>query len=132
MRILVLIIFLASILSAHKLNLFLYEENNKIYLNSYFASGNPCIDCKIEIYDEKKELLEIAKTDEKGNYNFKKLANKLIVKVEAIGGHAVENQIEVKSLAKEEEKRETNSILQSLIAVFLIALIFIALKRFKK
>lgn len=132
MRLLVLLVLLGTFLNAHKLNMFLYEEDDKIKLNSYFASGTPCKSCEVKIYDEKQNLLEKAKTDKEGNYSFEKLSKKLTVKVEALGGHATKSEIEIKSLAKQKEEKQVNTTLQSLIAAFLIAFIFLGLKRFRR
>lgn len=133
MKIVFFLTLLISSLFAHKLNIFLYEEENKIVLNSYFASGSPCKNCKVEIFDDKNKLLQSSKTDEKGDYTFDKLASKLTVKVEAIGGHAAISSIEVKNInKKKDELSKSNSLIQSLLAAFLIALIFLGLKRIKR
>lgn len=133
MKVLILFSLFVSSLFAHKLNIFLFEENEKIVANTYFASGNACRNCKVEVFNEKGELLVTGTTNEKGNYIFGKLAKTLEVKVEANGGHAAKNKIEIKNIKKNKEELEKpNSLLQSLIAIVLIALIFIALKRFKK
>lgn len=133
MKIVFFLTLLISSLFAHKLNIFLYEENNKIVLNSYFASGSACKNCKVEIFDDKNKLLQSSKTDEKGDYTFDKLSSKLIVKVEAIGGHAATSSIEVKNInKKKDELSKSNSLIQSLLAAFLIALIFLGLKRIKR
>ncbi len=133
MRILILTLLLLSSLFAHKLNIFLYEEDNKIFLNSYFASGTPCKECKVEIFDEKYRLLQTAKTNKDGDYGFEKLASKLSVKVETIGGHAATSSIEPKKIKnRKEDILKPNSFLQSFFAIFLIILIFVGLKRFKK
>ena len=132
MRIALVFIFFTSFLLAHKLNLFLYEEEGKIIANTYFASGSPCKKCKIEIFDGDNKLLKQAKTDAKGNYVFDKLASKLKVKVEALGGHAASSSIQVENLDnKKQEVSQTRSYLESFLALILIALIFLGLKRFK-
>ncbi len=132
MRKFLLFFIFSTFLFAHKLNMFLYEENNKIVVNSYFSSGSPCKNCKVEIFDTNKKLLQTSKTDIKGNYIFDKLASKLFVKVEAIGGHATSLNIELKNLPN--TKKEVSSFyspLESVVAIILIILIFISLKRLK-
>ncbi len=133
MRVILILIFFSSFLFAHKLNIFLYEKNDKIVVTSYFASGAPCKNCKVEVFDNKTTLLETAKTDENGDFIFNKLDSKLLVKVETIGGHSASESIKIENLKKEKKKiSQMSSILESLIAVILIGLIFLALKRFKK
>ena len=133
MRIAFILFALTSFLFAHKLNIFLYEENGKVVANTYFASGSPCKNCKIEIFDENDNLLKTAKTDIKGDFTFDKLAVNLIVKVETIGGHAASSFIKVEKLeSQKQEVSQIKSYLESFIAVILIALIFLGLKRIKK
>ena len=133
MKIVFLSVFLFSSLFAHKLNLFLFEEKDKVYISSYFASGTSCKNCKLKIYDLNKKIIEEAKTDEQGEYIIKIIQSKMIIKVEAIGGHAVEKEFEIKSIKeKREEIKESDSIFESILAIFLIFLIFFFLKRIKK
>ncbi len=132
MKILFLSLLLLNFSFAHKLSIFLYEKNDKIFLNAYFASGTPCKNCKIEIFDDKKRLLKTAKTNSEGDFSFKKLSSKLFIRVEAIGGHAATSSIEVKDIkVKKEDLAKPNSFLQSFIAIVLIILIFVGLKRVK-
>lgn len=133
MRIALVFILFTSFLFAHKLNIFLYEENNKIVADTYFASGSPCKNCKIEIFDENDKLIKMAKTNDYGKYIFNKLSSKLTVKVEALGGHGATSFIQVEKLeSQKQEVSQINSYLESFIAVILIALIFLGLKRIKK
>lgn len=135
MRIVLLSIVLMNILFAHKLNLFLYQEKNSIYISSYFASGSPCKNCKVNIYNKEKELITSSETDKNGEFIIKKLEPKLIINVEAIGGHAIEKEFELKSVKLKQDTEDIkpeNSYLESIIAIFLIILIFLFLKRVKK
>ena len=44
---------------AHKVNVFAYVEDGKIYTESYFNDGKKCVDSKIEVFDNHgKKLLE--------------------------------------------------------------------------
>ena len=61
MRYFIFLILIMGSLFAHKLNLFYVDENNKIYFSTYFASGAPCKNCEVDIYDENIK---------KCNYNF--------------------------------------------------------------
>jgi len=135
MRIVLLFFFLVNILFAHKLNLFLFEDNNEVRISSYFASGTPCKNCKVDIYNEKKELIITTTTDKNGEYIVKEVEPKLYIKVEAIGGHAIEKEFELKSIKSKQEIeiiKPENSLLQSVLAILLITIIFLVLKRIKK
>ena len=138
MKILILFCLLISSLFAHKLNIFLFEENGNLIISSYFASGSYCKNCKVEFYNLKDELIKEGKTDEKGEYLLKIPNESLTIKVEAIGGHAafdkyeVGNKIEKNIKEKKEIKSFGDSLLQSLIGILLIAGIFFLLIKNKK
>jgi nickel transport protein len=156
MRILFLMFSLSIFLFAHKLNLFLVEEDNKVYVNAYFASGAFCKNCKIEIFDENKNLLEESVTDISGEFVISKTKPFLYVKVEASGGHARLKSIKLKkqtidttsdlktdALIKENKKLkreievlnkklEENELVKMIFALFVIAGIFFILKRIKR
>ena len=126
-------IFLLSIsLFAHKLNLFVFEEDNEVIASTYFASGTFCNGCKIKVYDNKNKFLEEGVTNKKGEYIVKTLKPKLIIKAEALGGHGAKTEFEVKNLKEEKPELKDYNLLQSLIAISLLILIFMALKRVKK
>lgn len=132
MRLFLVLLFLASSLFAHKLNVFVSQDNKNVVVSSYFASGSFCKACKIEVFNKKNELLEDGITDKKGEYIIKNLDSVIVVRVEASGGHGASSEFEVANLKPKEKIEESNSIFQSLIAAFLIALIFLGIKRFKK
>jgi len=135
MRILIPFFLLFSSSFAHKLNIFLSQENEKVQVSSYFASGSFCKNCKIEVITLDNKLLIESKTDEKGEFIFDKPENSVFVRVEAIGGHAVKTkyEIDIKDSKKTIDKKSiTDSLIESLIAILLIVGIFILLKRLKK
>ena len=122
-------------LFAHKLNIFVSEENNKLFISSYFASGSSCKNCELMIYNSENELLKKVKTDENGEYTIDKPNETILIKVEAIGGHAAETKYEInKKIEKNELKRNNtfDNLIQSIIAILLIMLIFFFLKKVKK
>ena len=133
MRIVFLSLFLLASLFAHKLNLFISQEKENVVVSSYFASGSFCKDCKVEVFDKNKKLIESGKTDKNGEYILKNPQSKINVRVEAIGGHAVSNEFELKNLTTKVEKTEEEyKIYETLIAILLIGGIFFLLKRVKR
>lgn len=73
---------------AHKVNIFAYAENGKVFTESYFASGQKVIGGTIEVLDANgKKLLE-GKTDKEGLFAFP-LASKqtLTIIINAGMGH---------------------------------------------
>ena len=135
MRIALFLCFLSLSLFGHKLNLFLDYEKDKLYIYSYFNSGTPCKNCKLELFDSKQILLKTLKTNEKGEYFLDDYKNVTYVKVEAIGGHSTIGKIDnalTEAKDKKAKLKSENSFLSSIIAIALIILIFIGLKRIKR
>jgi nickel transport protein len=121
---------------AHKLNLFVTNENDSLEIYSYFASGAPCKNCKLIIKSDEKILLEDILNDE-GKYNYKPTNKNIEVVVDASGGHIAIEKIEIENLKTEDinehkikEKRAES--IKILIALMSILLIFFLLKRRRK
>lgn len=157
MRIILSIFIFVSFAFCHKLNLFLNQEGNKVYVSSYFATGSFCKNCEVTIRNAEGEVLQKGKTDKNGEFIIDKLAPKIFVDVKTIEGHAAENVLnieetiekkeekieEITSLKKEierlktqnkllEEKVKTNDLIKMIFSLFIIAGIFFILKRIKK
>jgi len=69
-----LVLFLlmpASVVFAHKVNIFAYAEGDTVYTESYFSDGTKIKGAIVEIYDSQGTKLLEGKTDEKGEFNFK-------------------------------------------------------------
>jgi len=56
---------------AHKVNVFAYVEEEKIYTESYFNDGKKCVESKIEVFDNQENKLLEGLTDEEGMFSFK-------------------------------------------------------------
>ena len=56
---------------AHKVNIFAYVEEGKIYTESYFNDGKKCVDSKIEVFDNQGNKLLEGLTNEEGMFSFK-------------------------------------------------------------
>ena len=159
MRMIFLFLLFISSLYAHKLNVFLTQENDKVYVSSYYASGSFCKSCKVEVLNKNRDLIQEGTTNEKGEFIVLKLDSTIHVSVEAQGGHKVQNSIDVKIIKKEEisnknfkeletlkeenkklkreikllkEKNSSSDIFKMIFALLVIAGIFFALKRVKK
>lgn len=135
MKIVFFFFLIIANLYAHKLNLFLEIEEKKLYVYSYFASGSPCKNCKLEFYDLNNRLLKQVKTNSKGEYYLKDYEKVVDVRVEALGGHGVEKKLDLNKITKiKKTKPETQekSYVNSFIAIFVLVLIFLLLRRIKK
>ncbi len=136
MKYILLLVLFVSFSFAHKLNLFVTNENDSLEIYSYFASGAPCKNCKLIIKDDEKIIFEDVLNDE-GKYNYKPTIKNIEVVVDATSGHIVSEKVEVDNVKIEdlkEHKKEENKVenINILIALVLIFLIFFLLKRFKK
>lgn len=55
---------------AHKVNLFAYVDNGKVYTECYFADGRPVKAGKVLVYDNRETLLLEGVTDRQGLFSF--------------------------------------------------------------
>ena len=136
MRFFLLFFFFINIAFAHKINLFITNEQNKINIYSYYASGKPCVKCKLIIKNKDKILLQSI-LDNQGKYIYESKNNHLEISIDASSGHLVKKEVYLKKIdntsineqVKEENSMENIKIVLSLILIFLI---FYILKRFKR
>ncbi|MDR2080614.1 MAG: hypothetical protein LBP54_01850 [Campylobacteraceae bacterium] len=95
-KIFLLLLFGAAVLSAHKLNLFLYDENGTLFIQSYFHKSAPCKNCEVKIEDENGVISELV-TDEEGRAQAKVAQSVFSVSVDGGMGHFVKENYELKS-----------------------------------
>ncbi len=53
----------------HKVNIFAYAENGKIFTESYFPDGKPVEDGVIEVLDSQSQKVAEGKTDKEGKFS---------------------------------------------------------------
>lgn len=85
------LLFYASTSYGHKVYLFAWAEDGKIYTESYLSGNKKVKDGKIRVFDSKGNELLNGKTDENGEFSFKipEIADLRIV-LEAPMGHGAE------------------------------------------
>ena len=66
-----LLLMPASVVFAHKVNIFAYVEGDTVYTESYFPDGTKVKDGIVEVYDSQGIKLLEGKSDEKGEFDFK-------------------------------------------------------------
>ena len=85
------VIVFASCLSnawAHKVNIFAYVEDGKVYTESYFASGQKVIGGKVEVLDANGQEELTGTTDTEGMFSFPLIEKKsLTIVIDAGMGH---------------------------------------------
>jgi len=105
---------------AHKVNIFAYVEGEKIYTESYFNDGKKCINSKIEVFDNRGNILLEGLTDQEGMFSFETPSEEVIdgdlkIVLTASMGHRAEYSIsadEIRGFAGliKEENEESLSI----------------------
>ena len=106
---------------AHKVNVFAYVEGKKIYTESYFNDGKKCVDSKIEVFNNRGNILLEGLTDQEGMFSFKTPSEDVIdgdlkIVLTASMGHRAEYSIsadEIRGstgLIKEENKEPVSIV----------------------
>lgn len=131
-----LFLLIATSLFAHKINLFVTNEENGVNIYSYFASGDPCINCKLIIKNGENIVLE-DKLDTNGKYLYNSKYKDIQVTIDASGGHIVKQDIELENIKNESlqthlKDEQENEHIKILISLILIGLIFYVLKIVKR
>ena len=136
MKIVFLFLLITSSLFAHKINLFVTNEENGVNIYSYFANGNPCINCKLIIKNGENIILE-DKLDANGKYLYSSKYKDIQVTIDASGGHIAKQDIVVENIKNESlqthlKEEKENEHIKILISLVLIGLIFYVLKMLKR
>ena len=136
MRYFLLLALFISFSFAHKINLFVTNEENGVNIYSYFANGNPCINCKLLIKNGENIVLE-DKLDANGKYLYSSKYKNIQVTIDASGGHIAKQDIELENIKNESlqthlKEEKENEYIKILISLFLIVLIFYVLKMLKR
>lgn len=136
MRYFLLLALFISFSFAHKINLFMTNEENGVNIYSYFASGDPCINCKLIIKNGENVVLE-DKLDANGKYLYSSKYKDIQVTIDASGGHIVKQDIVVENIKNESlqthlKEEKENEHIKILISLVLIGLIFYVLKIIKR
>ena len=131
-----LFLLIVSSLFAHKINLFVTNEENGVNIYSYFASGAPCINCKLIIKNGENIVLE-DKLDANGKYLYSSKYKDIQVTIDASGGHIAKQDIVVENIKNESlqthlKEEKENEHIKILISLVLIGLIFYVLKMVKR
>lgn len=129
------LIFTSSLL-AHKVNLFVTHEKNRVDIYAYFASGDACKGCKILIKQNDITLLE-DKLNEEGKYLYEAKENAFKIIVDASSGHLVEKELTLNTMPKENleevlKEESSNQTFKIVLSLVLIGLFFYGLKWIKR
>ena len=131
-----LFLLIVSSLFAHKINLFVTNEENGVHIYSYFVSGDPCKNCKLIIKNGENIILEDT-LDEKGKYLFPSKYKEIEITIDANGGHIVKQDIVVENIKNESLQTHLNDeksseYIKIFISLILIFVVFYILKRVKR
>ncbi|QKF66848.1 cobalt/nickel ECF transporter CbiMNQO, S component CbiN [Arcobacter venerupis] len=136
MKSFLIFIILATSLFAHKLNLFVTNEQNGVEIYSYFADGTPCMNCRLLIKNNENLILE-DKLNEKGKYLFSSKYKEIEITIDATSGHIAKQDVIVENIKNESlqthiKEQKSDEHIKILISLVLIALIFYAIKIVKR
>jgi len=108
MRKILLFLSFSLLLYAHKVNIFVYVKDKRVYCEGYYSDGRKVKGGVIEVYDKENRKLLVGKTDEKGIFSFLPKAKKdLKIVLDAGMGHKAEAEIKAEELPIiEKENRE--------------------------
>ncbi|MCX7916647.1 MAG: hypothetical protein N2589_00750 [bacterium] len=105
-KIILTFLMFSILLYTHKINVFTYQEGNKIFVEGYFPDGKPVKNSKIEIYNEKEERILEGKTDESGIFSFNiPESEKIKIILTSDEGHRTETFMELKKEKKLKSER---------------------------
>lgn len=104
------IIFAASAVLAHGINLDAYVEGNKIIAEASFSDGSVIKNAEVKVYDGQGHLLSSTQTDENGIAEFEipALEDLKLVLNDKLG-HQAENRLERSELPADLENKELES-----------------------
>ena len=102
LRVVLLSIFCISAVWAHKINLFAYDENNTLYLQSYFTKSSPCKQCPIKLLGSNEQELGTLMSDDEGKASMKLPAAAFSIVVDAGMGHQQKIDYRAQSHTKED------------------------------
>lgn len=106
-RVLFLVFILCVSSYAHRLSVFTNFEDDKLFISSYFANGNPCKNCELKILKDNKLLVK-GITNEKGEFEASIKEKEFLLSVDAGGGHAVLKNIQ--EVVKPEKRYESSQL----------------------
>lgn len=126
-RFFLLLCFGAAFLSAHKLNLFLYDENGTLFIQSYFHKSAPCKNCEITIEDENGGIISKLSTNDEGKAEMNPSKNVLSVSVDGGMGHFVKEQYTLKNDTANVLPPEDTTWYKSALGLCIMAALFFIL-----
>ncbi|GHV03521.1 hypothetical protein AGMMS50229_02920 [Campylobacterota bacterium] len=124
MRFLLLLVLVASALEAHKLSLFVTDEDGTLFVRSYFTRSAPCRECAVTIASVDGATLHELKTDENGAASIAVSALEVVVSVDGGSGHFAKQEYTLSDRGAKAEEPNEHRLVKILSALALIALFF--------
>ncbi|MDR1461032.1 MAG: hypothetical protein LBI78_05250 [Campylobacteraceae bacterium] len=128
-KISVLLILTVGVLSAHKISLFVYDDNGTLYIQSYFTKSSPCKNCEVTVKDENDKNIAKLFTDDDGKASLETSNEVVTISVDGSMGHFKEMKYTLKSFTKDDvqDLPPDISLYNIFIALAIIAVIFLML-----
>lgn len=136
MKKITLLLLFTTILFAHKINLFITLENNRVNIYSYFANGKACQNCKLIIKKNNEKILT-TRLNKDGKYSYISKYPKIEIIVDGSSGHLTKKIVTLKNLKNENlkthlDKENKEKYLKIFLALLIIAIFFYLFKKVKK
>jgi nickel transport protein len=72
----IMLLFFSSQAVAHAAIVWAYAENDRVFVEAFFANGTKIQNTKIVVIDENEKVLLEGKTDKEGKFNYRPTTNK--------------------------------------------------------
>ena len=133
MRVVALFCCFALSVFAHKLNLFVYDENGTVFMYAYFTKSSPCQNCSGVISDINGDQLAEFMTDGEGKAEYVSAHERLKIKVDGQMGHLATADHTLSGEINAAQKTAPNTEWYKLaVGILLVTLIFGALWLIKR
>lgn len=129
MRVVLLSFLLVCVAFGHKLYILPDDDGKNLHVKSYFTKSAACKNCEVNIYSAKK-LIDSGKTDDNGEITFRMKSKDIRIEVTASMGH--KNIISYSSENEIITEEKNITVKKILMALGVMALIFLLLRIFKK
>ncbi|MBE0490995.1 MAG: hypothetical protein IBX44_01960 [Sulfurospirillum sp.] len=129
-KIIIVLFTCTQILFAHSLKIFVSElENGKIEVYAYFTKSSVCKACEVQVKNADKILAQVL-TDNFGKAEILLKQKSVEIVVQASLGHR--GQVSFTATQPTEQTKDDNPFIKILIALSVIALIFLLLYNVKR
>lgn len=136
MKYIIYLFLVCACAQAHKVNLFINNENENIEIYSYFGNSKPCNNCTLLIKNNDEIILQ-DRLNIDGKYSYKSKFENIEIIIDAGSGHIAKEKLNIKlnhneNLNSHIQNENKSFYIKVLFSLVFILIFFYILKRFKK